>query len=171
MFHILASLFCLCYTATSYGNALWPAAVIASLLVGGPDTDVTPYVALLLVFPFIPFEAYLYYRCLKGISYLRALCYAIVANITTSLATFVSLLLLYTDIAFIVSPLVTYNIVTNVVSASFVFVFMVTALIELIVMKLVTGYSLKKIIVPALSGYVLTIAILIIAQLIFNFQR
>ena len=163
MFYILSSLFCLFFTVTNYCNVSWPAAMIStSLLIGGPDFDVAPYIALLLILVFIPLEAYLYYRCLKGISYLRALCYSVVAIIITSLTVRIYMTLTNADIN---------SIMRNPDPSYFIFPFVSSALIEFIVMRLVTGYSSKKLIVPVLSGYALTIAIAIISRLIFGLQK
>lgn len=172
MLYVLASLFCLCFTSASYCNVIWPTSIISTLLFQHQlieNSDFNIYITLLIFLIFMLPEIYLYYYLLRNISYTRALCYAGLANITTLLAIFVGAILINTNVAFILNPLVIYNI-TDLFGAYFVFLFIFTALIELITMKLITGYTLKKIIVPVLGGYALTVILLVITNLFFNIR-
>ncbi len=174
MFHILASLFCLCFTATSYCNSLWPAFMTSNLIIfpSGLETSSWTFWALasLLFFIFVSLETYLYHWFLKGISYVQALRYAIAANITTLP------LILSFPLFFILGQLfqsILYLLVTNNPPKAAIIALFVTfnALIEFTIMRFITGYPSKKLIVPVLSGYVLTIAILILGQLLFGLQK
>lgn len=156
MFNILASLFCLFFTATSYCNAFWwPAVFVAEAV---KDSF------YILIIVSVVIEACAYYWFLKT-TYQKALLYSVIGNIaSTILGTFLTTAAMGIGLwQTLYSPL--QNIFDSFI-INFLVMFIGSVLIELVVIKLISGYSFKQLLLPVLIGNFVTYALIII--LYFN---
>ncbi len=145
MFYILASLFCLFFTATSYCNIVWPALFVGEAILSK--------IYVLMVASII-IEALVYYWFL-AINYQKAFIYSIVGNIaSTIVGTHITVPGMF-GWHFFTSLFVEPSHLFNVIS-TWILMFLCSALIELLVVKLISGYSAKKLLAPILIGNLAT---------------
>lgn len=138
MFHIIASLFCLCYTATSY--CLGTAIIGATLL----ENFDTLLIAIML-------EAIFYHIVLQTY-YKNALLYSGIGN-SISMTIFLTAIISSTTITSLFQSMPNNIIAPELLF--FILLIITTTIIKLFAMQRISGYSMKELKYPVLIGNVI----------------
>ncbi len=153
----ILSIVSLLYTAPAYCNIIWPAVFVNNIILGD---------LLYIIVPVsIALEAVLYHWFLKNITYMRALLISCIGNaasvfLGTIVMTF-AMILWHLPFDMIFGGTFAFP---NIV-ATYVLMYLGSAFIELVAIKLIFRYSFKDLWIPVFVGNLLTYVLTIMFAL------